>query len=81
VAPRYQCYQLDTTDGQTRMAFGVWEKGGTHQYMDLAGASFEVKIEDIVRRAPMPVSIMPEGILSRLTDEEVRDLLAYLTRR
>jgi hypothetical protein len=31
-----------------------------------------------VKRERLPVSIMPEGLVNRLTDEEVRDLLAYL---
>jgi hypothetical protein len=46
--------------------------------VDIAGNQFEVKIEDIVSRVPLPMSIMPEGLVSKLTDAEVRDLVAYL---
>jgi len=78
VSPQFVCFILSTADGQKRVAFQLGERGGTHTYIDLAGATFEVKIEDIVRRDQLPVSIMPEGIPARLTDVEVRDLLAYL---
>jgi putative heme-binding domain-containing protein len=33
---------------------------------------------DIEERAKSPVSMMPEGLLVKLSDEEVRDLIAYL---
>lgn len=78
VAPQFEAFMLNTTDGQGRIAFRLIERGNTHTYVDITGKSFDVKIEDIVARVPMPVSIMPEGIVSRLTDAEVRDLLTYL---
>lgn len=33
---------------------------------------------DIAKREPVPVSMMPEGILAPLKDDQVRDLIAYL---
>jgi putative heme-binding domain-containing protein len=33
---------------------------------------------DIGKRQPVPISMMPEGILSPFNDEQVRDLVAYL---
>jgi putative membrane-bound dehydrogenase-like protein len=79
VAPQYAAMTIITTDGQGRTAFPLIERGGNHSYIDIAGNHFEVKIDDIVSRIPLPVSIMPEGIVNRLTDAEVRDLVAYLT--
>ena len=78
VAPQYQTFMIKTTDGQTRAAFELNERGGNHTYIDLAGHTFEVKIDDIVSRTGLPMSIMPEGLISKLTDEEVRDLIAFL---
>ena len=79
VAPQFESYAITTTDGQTRMAFELTERGDDHTYIDLTGHTFEIKIADIVSRVPLPVSIMPEGLVSRLTDHELRDLVAYLT--
>lgn len=33
---------------------------------------------DILAREVSPVSMMPEGLLKTLSNEEVRDLIAYL---
>ena len=78
VAPQYQTFLIKTSDGQTRAAFELNERGDTHTYIDLAGQTFDVKIDDIISRTTLPVSIMPEGLVSKLTDEEVRDLVAFL---
>lgn len=78
VAPQFEAFMLSTADGQGRIAFRLIERGGTHTYVDIAGKQFNVKIEDIIARVPMPVSIMPEGMVNKLTDAEVRDLIVYL---
>ncbi len=78
VAPRYESFNIQTADGQTRLAFQLHERGGSHTYIDIGGNTFDVKIDDLVKREPLPVSIMPEGLVSKLTDEEVRDLVAWL---
>ena len=36
---------------------------------------------DIVTIRPVPNSIMPDGLADRMTDQEMRDLLAYLQAR
>ncbi|MEQ1853902.1 MAG: hypothetical protein ABMA01_20210, partial [Chthoniobacteraceae bacterium] len=36
----------------------------------IRSVTFEVKIEDIIKRERLPVSIMPEGLVTRLSDEE-----------
>ncbi|MFZ4764402.1 MAG: PVC-type heme-binding CxxCH protein, partial [Roseimicrobium sp.] len=76
VAPQFEAFMLATADGQTRLAFQLMERGGTHTYTGIDGAVFDVKIEDILKRERLPVSIMPEGLVGRLTDTEIRDLLA-----
>ncbi len=78
VAPQFEAFMLTTSDGLGRVAFRLMERGGTHTYVDITGKTFDVKIDDIVARVPMPVSIMPEGLVNKLTDTEVRDLVFYL---
>lgn len=81
VAPQFECFMLATADGHVRTAFQLMERGGNHTYVGLDGKTFEVKIEDIVKRERFPVSIMPEGLVNRLSDEEVRDLVEYLQQQ
>lgn len=78
LAPGFESYVLETTDGQTRTAFQLMERGGTHTYVGLDGKPFEVRIEEILKRLRLPVSIMPEGLVTRFHDEELRDLVAWL---
>ena len=77
VSPQFESYSITTADGQSRTAFQLNERGSTHTYIDLSGKTFDVDIKDIVSRLHLPVSIMPEGIVSRLTDAEVCDLMTY----
>lgn len=81
VAPQWETFIITTTDGQTRTAFEIAERGGNHVYADLTGKTFEIKIDDIVKRDRLPTSIMPEGLVTKLTDEELRDLIAYLAAK
>lgn len=78
VAPQYECFQIETTDKQALTLFRVGEKGGRGFYLDLKGNEIELKIEEIAKRERIPVSIMPEGIVNRLTDREVRDLVYFV---
>ncbi len=81
VAPQWETFIINTTDGKTRTGFLIVEHGGTHTYADLTGSTFEIKIEDIVKRERLPTSIMPDGLVSKLTDEELRDLIAFLMQK
>lgn len=81
LAPRYESFFLQTTGGQTRTVFQLMERGGTHTYVGLDGKPFEVRIEEILKRDRLPVSIMPEGIVARFRDDELRDLVAWLESR
>lgn len=78
VAPQFEAFMLNTADGQGRIAFRLIERGNVHTYVDITGKTFDVNIKDIIARVPMPVSIMPEGLVNKMTDAEVRDLVAYL---
>jgi putative heme-binding domain-containing protein len=44
----------------------------------LAGQDIIVTKSEIQSREKSPVSMMPEGLLKTLKDDEVRDLIAYL---
>ena len=52
-----------------------------YTYVDPQGNLFQVRTTDIAESRPAPNSIMPAGMVDRLTDQELRDLLAYLTQQ
>jgi putative membrane-bound dehydrogenase-like protein len=81
VAPHYQAWVVETTDGKTRTGLLV----GTHLdksvYVDEKGNRFEVLAVEVANIRAAKNSIMPDGLLDKLTDQEVRDLIAYLATR
>ncbi len=83
IAPHYQAWTLVTTDGLVRQGLRLPEGGddGTEPYSDPEGSVFELRSEDIELRSPSDASIMPEGLADRLSVEDLRDLVAFLSAR
>lgn len=81
VAPHYQAWQIETTDSRTLTGLLV----GTHLdesvYIDEKGNRFKVLATDVANIRAAKNSIMPDGLLDNLTDQEIRDLVAYLASR
>jgi putative heme-binding domain-containing protein len=81
VAPHYQVWQLETTDGQVRNGMLLHTNLDEYTYLDAKGGRFKLNTRDIVEQRAVPISIMPDGLVDGLTDQEIRDLLAYLQAR
>jgi putative membrane-bound dehydrogenase-like protein len=81
VAPHYQTWQVETSDGKVRTGLLVRTVLDDYTYLDAKGAFFRVNTRDVVDSRPIPQSIMPDGLVDQLTDQEMRDLLAYLESR
>ncbi|HJZ90670.1 MAG TPA: HEAT repeat domain-containing protein, partial [Gemmataceae bacterium] len=81
VAPHYQPWRIDTLDGRTRTGLLVGTYLDVSEYVDAKGDRFKVEAKDVVEATPTPGSIMPDGLVDLLTDQEVRDLVAYLMSR
>ena len=81
VAPHYQAWTVETTDSRTRTGLLV----GTHLdksvYVDEKGNRFEVLAGEVADIRAAKNSIMPDGLVDVLTDQEIRDLVAYLASR
>ena len=50
-------------------------------YVDAKGDRFTVLATDVIDTTAVRTSIMPDGLLDTLTDQEIRDLVAFLTSR
>jgi putative membrane-bound dehydrogenase-like protein len=81
IGPSYQNWQIATTDG--KLAAGILVRTNLDEttYLDAKGNLFTVATPDVAERLPLPASVMPTGLPDLLTDQELRDLLAYLTAR
>lgn len=81
VAPHYQTWSIVTADGKTFNGMLIRTLLDTYTYIDAKGAPFKLNTRDVVESQPLPASIMPNGLADLLTDQELRDLLAYLETR
>jgi putative membrane-bound dehydrogenase-like protein len=81
VAPHYQSWRVETSDGKVRNGLLVNTSLDEYTYVDEKGNRFKVKTGDVVESRALPTSIMPAGLAETMTDQELRDLLAYLAAR
>ncbi|MDA0813971.1 MAG: c-type cytochrome, partial [Verrucomicrobia bacterium] len=75
---------LRAADGQEPTILSGFVSDATQQKItvkDLAGNETTVARDDIAEQLRSPVSIMPEGLLDTLTDQEILDLFAFLQKK
>ncbi len=78
VAPRFQSWLLETSDGRVRTGMLHRTVLDEYTYVDEKGALFTLNTRNITNSKALPTSIMPAGLVDQLTDQEIRDLLAFL---
>ncbi|MDZ4289717.1 MAG: PQQ-dependent sugar dehydrogenase [Prosthecobacter sp.] len=79
IVPEYLPYVVETKDGQTQMGFMVNQAGGGQALKLATGQTQPLVKSNIKSQKPLPMSLMPEGLLQSLTAQEAADLLAYLS--
>ena len=80
VAPQFYPSQVKLKDG-TEFIGILLRSSSTEVFRDLTGKEKSFPQTEIVSRVELKTSLMPPGLLMTLTDEEVRDLLAFLSVR
>lgn len=79
VHPDFKSWKVLTGDGRERLLC-LYERGlDSGHYFDSKGNVHLVKDSEVKKRVPAAGSVMPEELPDRLTDEEIRDLLAFLS--
>ena len=77
----YGLHRFVTKDGRTLEGKLAASNGDTHTIQTQAGKEIILTVSQIKEMKALPVSIMPERILNRLNDQEVRDLFAYIMKK
>jgi putative membrane-bound dehydrogenase-like protein len=77
-AQQYEPYAVSTKDGETRAGVKVSESPEAVELRDAAGNLARIPKDRIDRLERGAISIMPEGLLGALSDEEIRDLLRFV---
>ena len=81
IAPRYVAWVIELHNGKVMTGTLLHTHLDEYTFLDSNAGQFKVKTGDIAEQRAATVSIMPDGLVDRLTDQEVRDLLAYLQSR
>lgn len=78
IRPEFVAYTAETTDGRVLTGLLADSNAESVTLFDAKNVRTTVNRSDIDTLEPSPVSLMPERILDPLTDQELRDLFAYL---
>jgi putative membrane-bound dehydrogenase-like protein len=81
VAPNFQTWKIQTTDDRTFTGLLIGTYLDVSEYIDEKGNRFKLLATEVADVRPIRTSIMPDGLLDGLTDQEIRDLIAYLASR
>lgn len=78
IVPEYRMWNILLKTGGATAGFLAKEEAGTLTLRLPTGQLQEIPTQDIRARQPLPHSLMPEGLIDLLEEQETADLLAYL---
>ena len=84
IEEKYQSNVFELVSGKTLTGMVVEETKDTVKVIEnplLKAEPLVLKKSDIAERVKSPVSIMPKGLLDKLTRDEILDLVAYIASR
>ena len=80
--PQYQAWIVVTTDGQSHRGLQLDHKaGGAIELITETGTKRRFTADEIETYEASTTSLMPDGLEQTLTNNEFRDLIAYLCSR
>lgn len=74
----FQYYTVETKDGRTLSGFFVDRDNQITVLRGLEGENITLRSSEIAELQPMGRSLMPDGLLEGMSEQELRDLFAYL---
>lgn len=77
----YVIHRVITTDGRTLEGKIVSRNGDAVTLQSLAGKDMTLPASQVKEMKAQPTSIMPERILDRLSEQEVKDIFAYIMKK
>jgi putative heme-binding domain-containing protein len=78
ISPRYRTTLLETTAGKVYQGIILYEAVDGLILQTGPAATVRLRGDQIAERRASPLSLMPAGLLDRLSDGEIADLYAYL---
>jgi len=81
IREEFTAFTAMTRDGQTLTGFIEAQTPQSVTLRDLNGQKLLLSRADLKSLTASPMSLMPEGLLDALSEQQVRDLFAYLTKK
>ena len=81
IAPRFYPTKVVTHLGESHIGIFTHREKGVEVYVDATGNTFRYTHRDIAERTAVKLSLMPDNLVNMLTDQELRDLLAFLMEK
>ena len=82
IAPQFVPWSVARTDGTIFTGILLEQSPeGVLVFADSQGQRIAVKSDEIAERKPQTTSIMPDDLVTTMTIQEFRDLVAFLSRR
>jgi putative heme-binding domain-containing protein len=79
IADQHVSWKIDTADGQALTGLIVAETETTVTLRDANGKDYPIPVKDVDKRTKSLVSLMPDNLAAALTEDELVDLVEYLT--
>lgn len=79
INPEFIGHQIRLKDG-TVLTGVLRDRGSKILVGDTQGKTIEIEKEDIEQMLPSQLSVMPNGLLEKLNDAQIKDLLTYLMK-
>jgi putative heme-binding domain-containing protein len=79
IREEFTAFVILTTDGRTLTGFLGDQNDRTVAIKGVDNVTTTLPRERIASLNALPVSLMPEGLLNALSDQQIKDLMAYLT--
>src|SRR5690606_3089781 len=76
----YTLQRVVTTDGRILEGRIVAQQGDVTTLQPLSGGPVSLSAKQIRQMTALPISIMPERILDPLSEQEIKDLFAYIMK-
>ncbi|MFO0849736.1 MAG: PVC-type heme-binding CxxCH protein [Gemmataceae bacterium] len=79
IADQSVTWKIDTADGQSISGLLMQETADALTLRDANGKDYKIATKDVEKRSKSLVSLMPDDLVKTLTEDELVDLVAYLT--
>ncbi len=74
----YETYHITTTDKRSLVGTLESKSGSTLTVKSLSGELVMLNVDQVDKMVEQKASVMPEGLLNGLSDEQLRDVISYI---